>query len=222
MNIIEDGTAQTLTSRMGTGGGNVPLVMTYTEADESDQRESNGCRFSERTINRRQEYDNVSESVRPTFRTLCRNSEREVRVMAIDRAAFNQGQNAQYNFSVDESGVAQTLVAKGPGAVAVFWNGDQVCSTLTSSNAGGGQRMPDKENFNCVIQDSVVRRLTPLECCRLQGMPDWWCDDVPHKDAPEYKMWGNGMALPNVLFVFEGVRRVLLNRYISQLLEAEE
>lgn len=35
-------------------------------------------------------------------------------------------------------------------------------------------------------------------------------------------MWGNGMALPNVLFVFEGVRRVLLNRYISQLLEAEE
>ena len=39
MNIIEDGTAQTLTSRMGTGGGNVPLVMTYTEADESDQRE---------------------------------------------------------------------------------------------------------------------------------------------------------------------------------------
>ena len=39
VNIIEDGTAQTLTSRMGTGGGNVPLVMTYTEADESDQRE---------------------------------------------------------------------------------------------------------------------------------------------------------------------------------------
>lgn len=65
--------------------------------------------------------------------------------MAIDRAAFNQGQNAQYNFSVDESGVAQTLVAKGPGAVAVFWNGDQVCSTLTSSNAGGDNECPIKK-----------------------------------------------------------------------------
>ena len=82
--------------------------------------------------------------------------------------------------------------------------------------------MPDKENFNCVIQNSVVRRLTPLECCRLQGMPDWWCADVPHKDAPEYKMWGNGMALPNVLFVFEGVRRVLLDRYLSQMLEGND
>lgn len=50
-----------------------------------------------------------------------------------------------------------------------------------------------------------IRRLTPTECARLQGMPDWWCDDVPHKDAPEYKMWGNGMALPNVLYVLEGI-----------------
>lgn len=40
-------------------------------------------------------------------------------VYAIDRAAFNQGVNAQYAFSVDTSDRAQTLVAKGPGAVAV-------------------------------------------------------------------------------------------------------
>ena len=50
----------------------------------------------------------------------------------------------------------------------------------------------------------VVRRLTPLECCRLQGMPDWWCKDVSHSDAQEYKMWGNGMALPNALYIMEG------------------
>ena len=35
-------------------------------------------------------------------------------VIAIDRAAFNQGQNAQYDFSIQED-VAQTIVAKGPG-----------------------------------------------------------------------------------------------------------
>lgn len=52
-----------------------------------------------------------------------------------------------------------------------------------------------------------LRRLTPLECGRLQGMPDWWCSDVPHSDAAEYKMWGNGMALPNVLYIFEGLAK---------------
>lgn len=54
----------------------------------------------------------------------------------------------------------------------------------------------------------IVRRLTPLECCRLQGMPDWWCADVPHSDAPEYKMWGNGMALPCATYVMEGIAEI--------------
>ena len=42
----------------------------------------------------------------------------------------------------------------------------------------------------------VVRRLTPLECCRLQGFPDWWEDGVEGSDSARYKMWGNGIALP--------------------------
>ena len=93
----------------------------------------------------------------------------------------------------------------------------------------------------------IVRRLTPTECARLQGFPDWWCsslgteepteDDIafwrevfethrkiagtstkpktdkqiakwlkdPHSDSAEYKMWGNGVALPNVYFVLSGI-----------------
>lgn len=93
----------------------------------------------------------------------------------------------------------------------------------------------------------IVRRLTPTECARLQGFPDWWCsslgteepteDDTafwrevfethrkiagtstkpktdkqiakwlkdPHSDSAEYKMWGNGVALPNVYFVLSGI-----------------
>lgn len=40
---------------------------------------------------------------------------------ALDRAAYNQGQNAQFDISVQEE-MAQTIVAKGPGAVAMaFW-----------------------------------------------------------------------------------------------------
>ena len=50
-----------------------------------------------------------------------------------------------------------------------------------------------------------IRRFTPTECARLQGMPDWWCADIPHSDTAEYKMWGNGMALPNALYVMEGI-----------------
>ncbi len=55
-------------------------------------------------------------------------------------------------------------------------------------------------------QTAIVRRLTPTECSRLQGMPDGWCDigewvdekGKKHKDAdaPKYKALGNGIALP--------------------------
>lgn len=80
----------------------------------------------------------------------------------------------------------------------------------------------------------IIRRLTPLECCRLQGFPDWWtegCERHPismehatnktlflhvnpmgaieGKDGPKYRLWGNGVALPCVLHVMQGVARVL-------------
>lgn len=42
----------------------------------------------------------------------------------------------------------------------------------------------------------VVRRLTPIECLRLQGLPDWWCDGVNGSDSAIYKMCGNGIAIP--------------------------
>ncbi|NMD99355.1 DNA (cytosine-5-)-methyltransferase [Selenomonas bovis] len=93
----------------------------------------------------------------------------------------------------------------------------------------------------------IVRRLTPLECARLQGFPDWWCAGLetenpteeeiafwrevfethrrivtgakksktdkqirkwlrnPHTDGAEYKMWGNGVALPCVYYVMAGI-----------------
>lgn len=52
----------------------------------------------------------------------------------------------------------------------------------------------------------IVRRITPLECCRLQGFPDWWEDGVEGSDTARYRMWGNGMALPNMLYVMEGIK----------------
>lgn len=62
----------------------------------------------------------------------------------------------------------------------------------------------DAETY--LVQNMVVRRLTPMECERLQGYPDGWTDigewmdskGKRHKDAdsPRYKALGNSIALP--------------------------
>ena len=116
---------------------------------------------------------------------------------ALDRSSFNQGMNAQFDIGIDDKGIAHTLVAKGPGAVAY------------------GIEIGNKIELE-------IRRATPTECGRLQGMPDWWCEDVPHSDSAEYKMWGNGMALPCVLYVMENVVSVLSLRLLDSLLEVSE
>lgn len=51
----------------------------------------------------------------------------------------------------------------------------------------------------------VIRRLTPIECARLQGFPDWWCDGANGSDSAQYKMWGNGIALPCAEFVLRRI-----------------
>lgn len=57
--------------------------------------------------------------------------------------------------------------------------------------------------------DYAARRLTPTECARLQGFMDDWCADVPHTDSAEYKMWGNGIALPCLLPMMKAMRDIL-------------
>ena len=42
----------------------------------------------------------------------------------------------------------------------------------------------------------IVRRLTPTECARLQGFPDWWTEGLGGSDSAIYKAYGNGLALP--------------------------
>lgn len=53
-----------------------------------------------------------------------------------------------------------------------------------------GEKMEEKE------RKYVLRRLTPMECARLQGFPDNWCDGANGSDSEQYKLWGNGIALP--------------------------
>ena len=123
--------------------------------------------------------------------------------IGLDRASFNQGQNAKFGFKVEEE-CAPTVISKGPGAVS-FEPGiakregashrfsDEVTSTLRSDMG---------DNLPAVAVDYIVRRLTPLECERLQGLPDGYTK-IPHRgkpadecpDTPRYKALGNGWAV---------------------------
>lgn len=83
-----------------------------------------------------------------------------------------------------------------------FREGGEINGTLQAKESGGQSLNLN----NTVRQNMVVRRLTPMECERLQGFPDHWTDigewidekGKKHKDAdsPRYKALGNSIALP--------------------------
>lgn len=78
-----------------------------------------------------------------------------------------------------------------------------------------------KDSTDLAITNMVVRRLTPLECTRLQGYPDGWVDigdwtdekGKKHKDAdsPKYKALGNSIALPFWDWMLRRMSRYLLD-----------
>ena len=153
-------------------------------------------------------------------------------VICLDRAFYNQGENALYDPQYYEDGIVPPIVARGPSAVCY-------------SN--------EKTSAICLI----VRRLTPTECARLQGFFDRWGDIDPksdftdeeyrfwlvvrnthaainkkavkdytkkqmltwynklHVDSSEYKLWGNGIAFPNALYVMQGISDTFTEQHRS-------
>lgn len=129
---------------------------------------------------------------------------------------------------------------------AVVYDGANITSPLNKTNPQAGDPCHTISPIRY-----IVRRLTPTECARLQGFPDWW-GEIPkkdnltddeyvfwlnarntyakinnkttkeyskeqmlswynklHNDSSEYKMWGNGIALPNALYVMQGIAEVV-------------
>ena len=193
--------------------------------------------------------DGVNEELSFTLNTV----DKHAVVYAIDRESFNCGQNYARNLGITEDGINSTLKAQGPSAVATpiyssskasFFTDakEELANTLVATDYKDPPLINDNDGI-----DYTVRRLTPTECARLQGFPDWWCSDLgietptmddlriwydifetfrkatgaytkpktlkqitkwlknPHSDSAEYKMWGNGVALPNVCFVLSGI-----------------
>lgn len=83
-------------------------------------------------------------------------------------------------------------------------------STLKASGGHNGGRsetlIVDNKNSK-IYTKSIVRRLTPLECERLQGFPDNWTDG--ESDSARYKALGNSVALPCVDYIMSGIADVL-------------
>lgn len=193
--------------------------------------------------------DGVNEELSFTLNTV----DKHAVVYAIDRESFNCDQNYARNLGITEDGINSTLKAQGPSAVATpiyssskasFFTDakEELANTLVATDYKDPPLINDNDGI-----DYTVRRLTPTECARLQGFPDWWCSDLgietptmddlriwydifetfrkatgaytkpktlkqitkwlknPHSDSAEYKMWGNGVALPNVCFVLSGI-----------------
>ena len=208
----------TLLSKMGTGGNNVPVVVGLDGYNQ--------CLTGDKAL---------------TLRA-ARGDNEHLPLVVLDRASYNQGENAQYNIGIDEKGVAFSHIAKGPGAVCYIdtshaddvvrtddvvvplqardYKGgkliamatqqggaeirtDDKCPTLTAAAGMSGNNQP----VICYNQPKyIVRRLTPLECERLQGYPDFYTDigeyiDSKGKkkkssDSARYKALGNSIALP--------------------------
>ena len=135
--------------------------------------------------------------------------------IGLDRASFNQGKNAKFGFSVEEE-CAPTVVSKGPGAVS-FEPGiakREGASHRFSAEVTSTLRSDMGDNLPAVAVDYIVRRLTPLECERLQGLPDGYTL-IPHRgklaeecpDTPRYKALGNGWAVNCARWICQRIQK---------------
>lgn len=97
-----------------------------------------------------------------------------------------------------------TLRANGNGAAVVFPIDDAREIEKHQNGTGiGDENAPaytlDRQQVPGVVNESVVRRLTPTECERLQGFPDGWTDG--QADSNRYKQMGNAVAVPVVSWI---------------------
>jgi len=182
----------TMTSRFGTGGGNIPLVQHHMPGNVAPTVTSSGPPYS-RTGNERVE----AEALAITF----------------------QPGNLRREAGADPSTTTTTTLKASAGDqmphVAVAFDGYN--QTLSNTSQTIRADKSDGDHVGMVLQPMAVRRLTPNECYRLQGFPDNW-GRIPWKgkpaeecpDGPQYKACGNSMAVPVMRWIGEQIARVEL------------
>nr|DAL90344.1 MAG TPA: Cytosine specific methyltransferase [Caudoviricetes sp.] len=220
VSLRPDNTVQTLAGRMGTGGGNVPLVLVPCFGQASYD-----------------EYAPTEQAVTPkaTGGNYGGGTENLVLVPCkADVGIANGGAGKKAGSIAFSKEVSPTLKAGASGlqapVVAIPYT-----LKIRSGCEGGGKGALIQEDKSATLSCNndqtlflpiktesgeviyLARKLTPTECASLQGFEKDWCALVPHKDSAEYKMWGNGMAFPCMLYIMEGVQEVLAERYLDNL-----
>lgn len=76
---------------------------------------------------------------------------------------------------------------------------------------GGNNSSLVVEGKDAADPPRLIRRLTPLECERLQGFPDGWTEIPGASDSARYKALGNSVAIPCVEYLLRGVAFFLQN-----------
>ena len=143
--------------------------------------------------------------LRPVQPTLCGTGQPHVVTMATGQA------NAEVL-----ADIAPTLNCNHEQPLLVH---PQIAGTLCASGAGLSRPagMGSETDF-CITRyaDLIVRRLTPLECERLQGFGDFWTeyghDGRAISDTSRYQMLGNSIAVPCVAYIMQGIYHALERR----------
>ena len=124
---------------------------------------------------------------------------------------------ASYHQHFTNDGKAETLVATDYKDPPTVYNPGAVCTAVDCRNAteneiNGSLQARASNNLNSINVcrvNSVIRRLTPLECERLQGFPDGWTDIPGASDTARYKALGNSIALPQWVFILSNISKHL-------------
>lgn len=224
--------APTLTSRMGTGGNQVPV---FVEKDMvlNDQGGSSISVDNKSPTLRAEAHGNMPCVVDDKANTLRANAGAIKHMADLKGRTVIEGVNYQGCKSASNTfkDICPTLEATHGHDVHVIKQdsyciaGNTIDRKIENGGNGAGFQKDISYTLNTIdrhaVTESRIRRLTPLECERLQGLPDNWTDvpSVDHKgnikpasDSSRYKAIGNGMAQPCADFVLEQLAYYANNR----------
>ena len=155
-------------------------------------------------------YTQVEEETSPTIMSRDYKDPNAV-CYGIGRDTFNQGQNAKFAPTFEEE-LQPTLVAKSPGAIQSGYTVRRLTPTECARLQGfpdnwcsdlGTEKPTDEELY---VWHKVFKTHAEVTGCKMKSdkqVAKWLKD--PYSDSAEYKMWGNGVALPCVWFVLCGI-----------------
>ena len=123
-----------------------------------------------------------------------------------DRHVICMGTSQENAAILEDQAATITCGNDRPICVDCFHGQELEISNTITAHASGGISL---NAINPVKQRYIVRRLTPLECERLQGFPDGWTDIQGATDTARYRALGNSIALPQWEYVLQNISEYL-------------